>query len=307
MKCKYLVTGGLGFIGNELVRQLNGSSVAILDNRNRVAPRIDDLDHVPVHEVDLTMQPLVAKIIAELKPEIVFHLAAIHYIPECNANPERTMRANVEATLGLLRACSTAGVKHFLLASSGAVYADSPRALDEGAPVSPVDIYGWSKLHAEQLCAWHAAMDGLTVTICRFFNNYGPRETNAHIIPEIISQLRNGDDLHLGNISPRRDYIHTSDTARALRALAEEATRPGITRIVNIASGEHASVSELIQLMQELLGRKLEVIRDEKRFRKADKEVQVADVSLLRSLTGWRPQIGFRDGMRDLLQFEGLL
>src|SRR5437870_528528 len=115
MNCKYVVAGGLGFIGNELVRQLNGASVTILDNRNRVAPQIEDLRHIPIREVDLTDHGTVASVMKELRPEIVFHLAAIHYIPECNASPERTLRVNVEATLGLLRACSEAGVKHFLL------------------------------------------------------------------------------------------------------------------------------------------------------------------------------------------------
>src|SRR5262245_16250517 len=124
MKCEYLVTGGLGFIGNELSRQLKGDSLAIIDNKSRTAPRIEDLADVPVYQVDLTDHATVGRIISELKPRVVFHLAAIHYIPECNANPERTLRTNVEATLGLLRNCSSAGVKHFLLASSGAVYAD---------------------------------------------------------------------------------------------------------------------------------------------------------------------------------------
>ena len=307
MKCKYVVAGGLGFIGNELVRQLNGAAVTILDNRNRVAPQIDDLRHIPVREVDLTDHESVGSVLRELQPEVVFHLAAIHYIPECNANPERTLRVNVEATLGLLRACSGAGVKHFLLASSGAVYADSPEPLSEISPVMPVDIYGWSKFQAEQLCTWYSAMEGLPVTACRFFNNYGPRETSAHIIPEIIGQLRKGNTLHLGNIKPRRDYVHTSDTGRALRLLAADVPAPGTIRVVNIASGQHASVEELIQMMGEILDRKIDVVRDEKRFRKADKQVQVADVALMRALTGWQAQIDFREGLKGLLEFEGLL
>jgi len=308
MNYEYLVTGGLGFIGNELVRQLTKeSSVVVLDNRNRVAPHIEDLHDIPVHEVDLTDHQKVAAAVRELKPGVVFHLAAIHYIPECNANPERTLRTNVEATLGLLRACSAMGVKHFLLSSSGAVYADSPDPLGESAPVAPVDIYGWSKLQAEQLCTWHSTMEGLPITLCRLFNNYGPRETNAHIIPEVINQLRVDSKLHLGNITTRRDYIHTTDTARALRLLADNVPQHGETRVVNVASGQHASVEELIQIMGGLLGRKIEVIRDEKRFRKADKQVQVADIGHLASITGWTRPVDLRKGLHALLEFEGLL
>src|ERR1039458_4833829 len=134
-----VVTGGLGFIGNELVRQLLGANeeLVVLDNRNRVAPDIGDLAHARVVEVDLTSQERVFQILAELKPQIVYHLAAIHFIPECNANPERTLRVNVEATMGLLRACAAAGVEHFLYASSGAIYADSPLPLNEESAVGP--------------------------------------------------------------------------------------------------------------------------------------------------------------------------
>jgi UDP-glucose 4-epimerase len=302
----YLVTGGLGFIGNELVRQLKEEvDVAILDNRNRVAPRIEDLASVPVHEVDLTNHARVRTLIGDLKPEVVVHLAAIHFIPECNGDPERTLRINVEATQGLLRACSDLGVKHLLVASSGAVYADSPEPLTESSLVEPVDIYGLSKWFSEKLCGWHAQQRGLKITLLRLFNNYGPRETNPHIIPEIIQQLHQGDTLRLGNIKPRRDYIHTKDTAKAIRLLANR--RPESITTVNIASGYHASVGELVEMTGELLGREIQVKTDPARFRKADKLIQVADIQLLETLTGWHPEIDLRLGLTDLLRFEGLL
>lgn len=302
-----IVTGGLGFIGNELVRQLlqAGDPVTVLDNRNRTAPNIGDLSGVPVLDVDLTHHDQVAAALARLKPKTVFHLAAIHFIPECNANPERTLRVNVEATSGLLRACEAAGVQHFLYASSGAIYADSPSSLSETSPVGPVDIYGWSKWFGEQLCQWHAASEGLKITICRIFNNYGPRETNAHIVPEILTQLKQGRVLSLGNTKPRRDYIHTSDTAKCLRLLAVNPAQG--CRIANIASGEDASVDQLIAQLAELLGEPIKVEVDPARFRKADKLVQRADIHQLQQMIGWRPEIPLRDGLRDLLKYEGLL
>lgn len=301
-----LITGGLGFIGNELARQLApDGDVVILDNRNRVAPRIEDLAKIPVHEVDLVNHELTARTLAEIKPRVVYHMAAIHFIPECNADPERTLRVNVEATMGLLRACKAAGVEHVLFASSGAVYADSPRELSELSLIEPVDIYGWSKWFAEELCRWFAAREGLRITICRLFNNFGPRETNAHIIPEIIHQLRHGDQLKLGNTSTRRDYIHTSDTAQALRRLAESGHRGH--RTVNVAGGQHASVDELIAMIGSVLGRKLEVVHVTDRYRSADKQVQVADIALLHQLTGWKPSTSLREGLETLLRFEGLL
>lgn len=300
-----LVTGGLGFIGNELVRQLRRARpVAILDNRNRVAPQIEDLDGVPVYEADVTDASAVREIITQVAPERVFHLAAIHYIPECNANPERTIRVNVEGTLAVLNACAEAGVKRVVVASSGAVYADLAEPLDEAAAVAPVDVYGWSKFFAEELCRWVAESRRLPVIAARLFNNVGPRETNAHIIPEIISQLRGSDVLRLGNVSTIRDYVHTRDTARALTALAAVPLDGFLA--VNVATGYGASVRDLVALLGSLLGRNLEIEIDETRLRRVDKHAQVADISLLRRLTGWAPQETLESGLAGILEFEQL-
>ncbi|MEO5579337.1 MAG: NAD(P)-dependent oxidoreductase, partial [Gemmatimonadaceae bacterium] len=163
-----LITGGLGFIGNELARQLvREQSVAILDNHHRVAPRIDDLGHLTVHDVDITDAAAVSRVLEAVRPRVVFHLAAVHYIPECNADPERTLRVNVEGTLAVLNACAAARVEHLIVASSGAVYADAADPLKESSPVAPVDVYGWSKSFAESICRWHSSQTGMPVTICR--------------------------------------------------------------------------------------------------------------------------------------------
>lgn len=302
-----LITGGLGFIGNELTRQLlaRGREVVLIDNRRRVAPRIEDLAAVRVIEADLTDAAAARRAFAGLRPRNVFHLAAIHYIPECNADPGFALRVNVEATQNVLDAAITADADHILLASTGAIYADSPNALTEGARVAPVDIYGWSKVFAEELARWRAARGEARVTVGRFFNNYGPRETNRHIIPEILDQLRSGDELRLGTTSTRRDYIHTRDNAEALIRLAD--LPPERERTVNIGTGVDASVDELVALFGELLARPLRITHDPARVRPVDKQVQRADITRLIELTGWRPQIRLRDGLAELLRFEGLL
>ncbi|MFA6544037.1 MAG: NAD(P)-dependent oxidoreductase [Limisphaerales bacterium] len=302
-----IITGGLGFIGNELARQLlaRGREVVVIDNRRRVAPRIADLARVPVREADLTNAEAARQAFAGLKPKNVFHLAAIHYIPECNANPAHALRVNVEATQNVIDAAIAAGAQHILTASTGAIYADSPDALTEDARVAPVDIYGWSKVFAEELARWRAACDETRVTVGRFFNNYGPRETNRHIIPEILDQLRTSDELRLGTTSTRRDYIHTRDNAEALIRLSD--LPPERERTVNIGTGVDASVDELVALLAELLGRPLRITHDPARVRPVDKLVQRADITRLAQLTGWRPQVKLRDGLAELLRFEGLL
>ncbi len=301
-----VVTGGLGFIGNELVRQLQakGEQVVIIDNENRVAPHLEDIIAVPVYKIDITDNVAVDLVFAELKPRLVYHLAAIHYIPECNLYPERTLRVNVEGTLSVLNAAVKYECAHFIMASTGAVYGDSPKQLNELDAIAPVDIYGLSKWFAEDLCRSKSA--GMQITICRLFNNIGLRETNAHILPEIINQLKTGTRvLQLGNTSPIRDYISTQDTAAVLIQLSS--IKNSSCQVYNVASGKGASVNELIDLMANLLGEKIKIETDATRFRKADKEVQLADISKLKEALNWEPQHTLKSVVAELMKFEGLI
>ncbi|HSZ72934.1 MAG TPA: GDP-mannose 4,6-dehydratase [Cytophagaceae bacterium] len=301
-----IVTGGLGFIGNELVRQLkaSGREVVVIDNENRVAPQLDDIKDIPLYKLDITDAKAIDELVTRLKPERIFHLAAIHYIPECNAQPERTMRINVEGTLAMLNTAVKNKCKHFIFASTGAVYHDSSELLKEDATISPVDIYGWSKWFAEELCRWKART--MNLTICRLFNNIGLRETNAHIVPEIMQQLRNGNRiLQLGNITPIRDYISTRDTAYALIHLSERSN--AAHEIYNVATGKGASVKELIDLISSILKEKIEVRIDSERFRPADKEKQLADITKLKNTLNWEPTQQVKEVLIELMKFEKLI
>jgi UDP-glucose 4-epimerase len=301
-----IITGGLGFIGNELVRQLKaaGRTVAIIDNENRIASQLDDLKEIPRYKFDITDTNAIESVIGKLKPERIFHLAAIHYIPECNAQPERTVRINTEGTLSVLNAAIKHQCKHFIFASTGAVYHDSPLALTEQSTIAPVDVYGWSKWFAEELCRWKST--SLPITICRLFNNIGLRETNPHIVPEIINQLRGGNRvLQLGNTTPIRDYISTQDTATAMIRLSDLEHKG--CEVYNIATGNGASVNELIHCLSELLQEKINVQTDPSRFREADKAVQLADITKLKQKLSWEPQQDMKEVLSKLLNFEGLI
>jgi len=303
-----VITGGLGFIGNELARQLirQNKPLAIVDNRNRVAPAIDDiLVSAACYEIDIVDFPALDALFQVLKPEIVVHLAAIHFIPECNENPERTLRINVEGTSSIVRAAKHAGTKRIIFASSGAVYDDLSGMLTEESSILPVDIYGYSKLFGEGICRLNARAD-FEIVACRLFNNYGPRETNAHIIPEIMKQLRNGNDLlHLGNIKPIRDYIHTWDTAQAIMRIMT-AELPNAFTPVNICTGTGYAVENLIGIISQLLNRDIRIEIDSNRLRKVDKMVQLGSFERLQKITGWEPKWEIAPGLRDLLVYEGI-
>jgi len=304
---KYIITGGFGFVGNEVCRQLlnSGNQVYILDNGNRRAPQIDDISAAQVVDVDITNSKMVEEAFRKINPQCVIHLAAIHYIPECNADPCRTIAVNVDGTQAILSAAAATSVERVILASSGAVYADSNDPLAEDMLVKPVDIYGCSKLMTEQLAELFHAQTGITTVTFRLFNVFGPRETNPHIIPEIINQLRKGNTLELGTIDTRRDFIFTEDVATGLIKFSTKPLKGH--HIVNLASGNHASMRELISLIGELTQREIKIVQDPSRLRKADKLVQVADLTKLRSTLDWTPQMTLRKGLQKLLEFEKLI
>lgn len=303
---KFLVTGGLGFVGNEVVRQLLPTDdVWILDNRNRIAPRIGDLDQVPVLEIDITNTLAVKTAFEKIQPDYVIHLAAIHYIPECNENPCRTLRVNVEGTRNIMDACAHSKVKHLVFASSGAVYSDSPAPLAESASViEPVDVYGYSKSFCEQLARLATKESQINITAVRLFNVFGPRETNPHIIPEILNQLKTTLILHLGNTSTRRDFIYVNDAAEGFIRLAKCPVQTGF-RIVNLGTGKDYSMQEIVAHIQEHISRPIQVLLDSSRVRKVDKQVQVADITQLKNILGWEPSFSIDSGIKNLLAFEG--
>ena len=231
-------------------------------------------------------------LVAGFRPDAIIHLAAIHFIPECERLPDEAVSINVTATISLARACPV-GCR-FVLASTAAVYAPSDKAHSEDfSAIGPMDVYGLSKLSAEQYVAYYSALRGFPAAVIRLFNVVGPGETNPHVLPEIIRQLRHGaPNLSLGNITPKRDYIYVRDAARGFIAAAlnagPEAAR-GV-QIANLGTGASYSVAEMVERMSRVIGEKIEVTIDPAKVRASDRPQLLADNRRMKHLFGWAPQ-----------------
>jgi UDP-glucose 4-epimerase len=297
-----LVTGGAGFIGSHLAERLarSGVEVHILDNLSR-----GRTEWVPagssLHRVDLGDQEAVLRTITGLSADVVVHLAALHFIPAVDGAPELAWQVNVEGTRNLLNSLREVPPKTLLFASSAAVYADRAGRISEECAVAPVDLYGETKARGEELVGRFAVETGAHCLIARLFNVIGERETNPHVVPEIVEQLQQGTThLRLGNVHTKRDYTDVVDVAEALeRLLLLRRTEDKL--IVNVGSEKGVSVVELASSCERILGREVALTIDPARVRANDRAELVADTRLLRAMTGWAPKRTLEESLTTLL------
>lgn len=300
---KILVTGGAGFIGSAVIQELQkfNHEIYVIDDLsfgNREFIDVPDANFCNTSILDL---PAIRKFILDVNPNYIIHLAAIHFIPYCNQHPFLSSNINIKGTINILNIASELkNLEKVFFSSTAAVYPIFDKALSEDHPVEPSDIYGLSKLTGEHLCREFHLKTQIPTIICRFFNAFGPNETNPHLIPEIQAQINNGvRSISLGNVTPKRDFIHTSDMARAVRMLLDKFNN-GID-VFNLGQGIEYSVTEIVEAFERQLGESVSIITDPARVRKVDRLHLLADISKLKNFIDWSPQITIDAGIKTLI------
>lgn len=302
---RILVTGGAGFIGIPLVKKLlgDGHGVAVLDkfvfpDRRALLPKHPALC---VFENDLLVAEPVQEVIRAYQPTVVFHLAAMHYIPLCNEFPSEALAVNIVGTQNLLSAIRQLELNRFVYASSVAVYLPTDRPLREEGYLQPLDVYGISKVAGEMIVRLHHELTGQSCVLARLFNVYGSNDANPHIIPDILQQLKASTrKIKLGRLDTQRDFIFVSDVVRALVVLMK---KDGIgLEAFNIGSGTAISMKEAVETIGSILGVDIEIEVTETRKRKMDPSVLLANIDKLRGYTGWRPEFDFISGIKAILR-----
>jgi UDP-glucose 4-epimerase len=310
----WLVTGAAGFLGSHVVEDLlgRGTPVVALDNLqwgrlDFLAPSFKNPDCTFV-VADLRDPAATRTLLERFRPAAVVHLAALHYLPACVADPALAVGINVLGTQSILSACRAAGVERFWFASTGDVYAPSESPHREEESPSPFNIYGLTKSQGEGLIGLESReRPDARFAVGRLFNLYGPRETNPHFLPELIKQIRDrpGTTLRLGNLWPKRDLVPIDEAARAVVDMTLTVP-PGLT-VANVATGAARSMQEVIDMIGDIMGKPLPVETDPARVRPVERAHLQADVSRLKSLIGWAPKDDLRRGLRRLLVGEGVL
>ncbi len=302
---RIMVTGGLGFVGSRVVRMLvkqDAADVVVLDDCSLGVPENlgAALDRVTIEKADIRDSHSVADVTSRHHPDVVIHLAALHFIPACDAEPKRCVDVNVGGTQSVLDACAATPPRAVVLASTAAVYAPDEAAHGDDSAVGPIDIYGLSKRWSEQLGELFHNKCGIPVAVARLFNVFGPGETNSHLIPAVIQQAAGSRELRLGNLSTKRDYVYVDDVARGLAALAEAAPTHGWLSC-NLGREQAVDGFELVNTIADLMNTELAITTDPARMRPSDRPMLLSDCARAHSVLGWRPSTSLADGLREAI------
>ncbi|HOG57878.1 MAG TPA: GDP-mannose 4,6-dehydratase [Anaerolineaceae bacterium] len=299
-----LVTGAGGFIGSRLTEALyaRGARVRAFVRYNSRADigllkllPAEVLRSVEVIMGDLQDEDALEK--AASGTALVFHLGALISIPYSYQHPVEVVRANILGTLAVLQACRKAGCR-LIHTSTSEVYGSALRVpIDEQHPLQGQSPYSASKIGADKLVESYYRAFGVPAVTIRPFNTYGPGQSARAVIPTIITQALQAEEIHLGNLDALRDFTYLDDTVAAFIKAAET---PGIDgETFNLGSGHEVSIRELSDEIVELTGSRARVVVDEERLRPEKSEVVrlLADNSKARRVLGWAPQVELREGL----------
>ena len=304
---RVFVTGGAGFVGGPLCRALKERGHELLLYDYLFNGRRENVPGFDLVQGDIRDAALLKSTLAGFAPDAVIHLAAIHFIPYCNAHPAEAVDVNTRGTASLLEAAKAAPPERVIAISTAAVYAPADRAHREEDAPGPIDIYGYSKLFAEGLLQLYRRETGRAAIAVRLFNVYGLADTNPHVLPDILDQVRAGKgEIELGNLAPKRDYIHADDVAAALAALLDFEAKDNY-HCFNLGTGNEVSVTELVEAIARRLGKKIRIRSAPSRQRKVERPHLLADISRISGATGWRPRYDLARGIEKTLRDEGLL
>ncbi len=306
----YLVTGGAGFIGSNIVRKLleRGEKVRVLDDFSTgKRENVKDLGAAEIIEGSLVDRDCVEQ--AVNGAEYILHQGAIPSVPRSVEEPVKSNEANVTGTLLLLEAAKNSGVKKFVFAASSSAYGDTevlPKVEDMAAdPLSP---YAVNKYTGELYVKVFAAIYGLPAVSLRYFNIFGPYQDPASeyaaVIPRfIISMLKGEAPVIFGDGEQSRDFTYIDNAVQA-NLLACHADRVGRGEVINVACGERYSLNELVRALNEIMGTAIEPLHEKPR--PGDVKHSLADIRRARELLGYEVQAGFREGLKRTVQwFEG--
>jgi UDP-glucose 4-epimerase len=302
-----IVTGGAGFIGSELVRQLTAdeSHVVVIDNltNGKRENLVEVQGRITLLEYDIRDVSAYAPILRDAA--IVYHLACLG-VRHSVHSPLENHDVNASGTLRLLEASRASGVPKFVYVSSSEVYGSAQRVpMTEDHPTFPSTVYGGSKLAGEAYTRAYHRTYGFPTVVVRPFNTYGPRShhegDSGEVIPKFMLRCLAGKPMVVfGDGTQTRDFTYVSDSARGIILAAT--TAAAIGRTLNLGSGFELSMNELARTIAEITNTPdAEIVHEE--ARPGDVLRLCADMSHAKTLLGYAPQVRLEQGLAQLLDW----
>jgi nucleoside-diphosphate-sugar epimerase len=306
---RYLVTGGAGFIGSHLVRELLGRSneVVVLDDFSTGSrENLREVeDRITLVEGSVTDPAACAQAVSGV--DYVLHQAAVPSVPRSMQDPVATHEASATGTLNVLVAARDAGVRRVVYAGSSSAYGNTPTLPKEEAMIPrPRSPYAVAKLTGESYChAFHASY-GLETVAVRYFNIFGPRQDPnspyGAVIPKFIQAIsRNEPPTIFGDGEQTRDFTYVANAIDA-NLLACDAPEAALGQVFNVGCGERISVNHLWEIIREEMGSTLRPIYREARA--GDVRDSLASLDRSERILGYRPLVDLREGLRRTIAWH---
>ncbi len=298
---KYLVTGGAGFIGSNIVEELlkRGHQVRVLDNfatgrRENLAPFLNQIELI---EGDLRSYHIVREAVDGM--DFILHQGALPSVPRSIKDPITSNEVNVGGTLNVLDAARDAGVERVVFASSSSIYGDSEKLpKQEDMTPNPLSPYAVSKLAGEKYCQVFARIYGLHTVALRYFNVFGPRQdpTSQYsaVIPKFITAILNDKQPTIyGDGTQSRDFTFVTNVVEANILATEADFPPGM--VFNCACHERIDLNQLVHDINDILGKNIQPVYTDPR--PGDVKHSFADIERIRKYLGYEPKVYFREGL----------
>lgn len=301
---KILITGGSGFIGQNLIHALIKKEDIEIFSLSKGQVHFSGATAI---QCDILEQQKVERLFQKIHFDVVIHLAAITEHYAIVDDRFKTFQTNLQGTINLLecfnRYCE-GGL--FLYSSTGKVYGDTNEMpISETARIFPKNILGKTKHITEQIIDFYAEPKNQYL-ICRIFNIYGEHQKRSFVVPTIIDQL-DEPVLKLGALEDQRDYLYIDDLIAALITCIQYRQQFASVDYVNIGSGQPACVADILHEIEILTGKKIKVHIEQSKLRTDETPLEYCSHEKLTKLTGWVPAFTLQTGLKKTLQNEGVI
>jgi len=296
MKDLFVVTGGAGFVGANVVRGLikKGEQVHVLVKKETNPWRLADLDMV-THVTDLQDEHYLKGLLMELQPTHILHMASYGQYLGKQQDYELMFKTNVIGTLKLLNASADVPYKSFINIGSSSEYGVKEKPMNELDLLEPVNIYGTSKASQTLLCQTYSRITQKPIITLRLFSVYGSYEPKGRLFPNVTLHCLRNEPVHLTAGIEARDFIYVDDVVECIYRLTrcDEIS----AQIINLGSGRTATVGKMARLIKRLTGSTSELRWGVLREKGIESTSWVANISELVDKTGWRPTYDLEKGV----------